>query len=113
MHNAVEGMLAPEITENVLGHAEVREVFSIRKMGKIAGCFMTDGLGRRDSKVRLVRDGAVIYNDGQIDSLRRFKDDVKEVKEGFECGVRIAGYDDVKQGDVIEFFELQEQKRTL
>ncbi|MFB3065606.1 MAG: translation initiation factor IF-2 [Planctomycetota bacterium] len=113
VHSAVEGMLAPEITENVLGHAEVREVFNIRKMGKIAGCFMTDGLGRRDSKVRLVRDGAVIYNDGQIDSLRRFKDDVKEVKEGFECGIRIAGYDDVKQGDVIEFFELQEQKRTL
>ena len=113
VRNAVEGMLAPEITELVLGHAEVREVFSIRKMGKIAGCFMTDGVGRRDAKVRLVRDGAVIYNNGEVDSLRRFKDDAKEVKEGFECGVRIVNYEDVKVGDVIEFFQLQEQKRTL
>ncbi|MFQ5844834.1 MAG: translation initiation factor IF-2, partial [Planctomycetota bacterium] len=113
MRQALEGMLAPEISEQVLGHAEVREIFPIRKLGKVAGCLMTDGVSRRDARVRLVRDGAVILANAEIDSLRRVKDDAKEVKEGLECGVHLAGYDDVKAGDILEFFELQERKRTL
>ena len=94
------------------GHAEIRQIF-IYKKTRIGGCFVTDGVVKRDSRVRLVRDGIVIMNAGEFESLKRFKDDAKEVREGFECGLRIKNYDDIKEGDVIEAYELEEKKRTL
>ncbi|MHC4340017.1 MAG: translation initiation factor IF-2, partial [Planctomycetota bacterium] len=112
LQKAVEGMLPKEIQEVVTGHAAVRAVFQFRK-SKIAGCMVTDGVVKRASRVRLSRDGRVILNDGELDSLRRFKDDAKEVREGFECGLKIEGYDDIKEGDVIEFYELEEKTRKL
>jgi translation initiation factor IF-2 len=112
LQRAVEGMLPKEIEEVVTGHAEVRAVFQFRK-SKIAGCMVTDGVVKRASRVRLTRNGRVVLNDGELDSLRRFKDDAKEVREGFECGLKIDGYDDIKEGDVIEFYELEEKTRQL
>ncbi|MHC4940861.1 MAG: translation initiation factor IF-2 [Planctomycetota bacterium] len=112
MRGAVEGLLPTDIKENVIGHAEVRQIFVYRK-SKIGGCMVIDGLAKRDAKVRLVRDGRVILNDGKLESLRRFTDDAKEVREGFECGLKIDGYDDIKEGDVVEFYELEEVRRTL
>ncbi len=108
----LEGLLAPEAREQILGHAEVREVFSITKVGRVAGCMVTDGVIRRHARVRLLRDNVVIY-EGAIASLRRFKEDVREVREGFECGIAIEGYNDIRKGDVIEAFEVQEVTRTL
>ncbi|QRN80485.1 MAG: translation initiation factor IF-2, partial [Nocardiopsis sp. BM-2018] len=112
MKALLEGMLAPEARETILGHAEIREVFSVSKVGKIAGCRVVDGLIKRHAKARLLRDDVVIY-DGQLGSLKRFKDDVREVREGFECGMSIEGYNDIRQGDVIEAYEVQEVARTL
>jgi len=106
-----EGLLPSETEEVVVGHVEIRALFKHRKRN-IAGGMVTDGFARRDAKVRLIRDGRVIYS-GELESLRRFKDDAKEVKEGFECGVMIAGYDDIKEGDIIEFYVLEERTRTL
>ena len=106
------GLLAPEKSEEVRGHAEVREVFRSSKYGNIAGCFVTDGVAARAHHCRLVRDGKLIYT-GQLDSLRRFKDDVREVKAGNECGLKIKNYEDVKEGDVVEFFEVVEKARSL
>lgn len=106
MEKAVEGLLTPEEHEKILGHAEIRQVISISKVGKIAGCMVIDGLIKRGSKVRLLRDNVVVFT-GDLDQLKRMKDDVKEVKEGFECGVKLAKYDDIKQGDVIESFEME------
>ncbi|MGN0919940.1 MAG: translation initiation factor IF-2 [Alphaproteobacteria bacterium] len=106
MKKAVEGMLTPEEHEKILGHAEIRQVISISKVGKIAGCMVTDGLIKRGSKVRLLRDNVVIFT-GDLEQLKRMKDDVKEVKETYECGVKLAKYDDVKVGDVIESFEME------
>jgi translation initiation factor IF-2 len=108
----LSGMLKPESREVMLGHAEIREIFNVPKIGKIAGCMVTDGLIRRHAKVRLLRDHVVIY-DGILGSLRRFKDDVREVKEGFECGMSIENYHDIRQGDVIEAYEVEEVVRTL
>lgn len=108
----LEGMLAPEAREQILGHAEIREVFNIPKVGKVAGCMVTDGVIRRSARVRLLRDGVVIF-EGNIGSLKRFKEDVREVREGYECGIAIEGYQDIRQGDVIEAFEVQEVARTL
>ncbi len=108
---AAEGMLPSDTEEIVIGHVEIRTLFKHRRRN-IAGCMVTDGIARRDAKVRLTRDGRVIYS-GELDSLKRFKDDAKEVKEGFECGLVIAGYDDVKEGDIVEFYTLEERKRTL
>ena len=108
----LEGKLSPESRESIIGHAEVLQVFSSTKLGKIAGCRVRDGLIRRDAKVRLSRDGIVVW-EGAIGSLRREKDDAKEVKEGFECGIRLEGYDDVKQADVIEAFTIEQVARTL
>ena len=104
---AMKGMLAPVYEEVITGQAEVRELFKVSKIGTIAGCYVTDGVIHRDSKVRLIRDGIVIYT-GQLGSLRRFENDVKEVKSGFECGLTIENYNDEKIGDVIEAFEDQE-----
>ena len=106
MKKAVEGMLTPEEHEKILGHAEIRQVISISKIGKIAGCMVTDGLIKRGSKVRLLRDNVVIFT-GDLEQLKRMKDDVKEVKETYECGVKLAKYDDIKVGDVIESFEME------
>jgi translation initiation factor IF-2 len=108
----LSGMLKPEAREVILGHAEIREIFSVPKVGKIAGCMVTDGLFRRNAKVRLLRDNVVIFT-GVLGSLKRFKDDVREVKEGFECGMSIENYHDIRQGDVIEAFEIEEVARSL
>ena len=100
---AMEGMLAPEYKEEILGTAEVREVFKITKVGTIAGCFVTEGVIQRNAEVRVIRDGIVIYT-GKLGSLKRFKDDVKEVRNNFECGLNIDKFNDIKVGDVIECF---------
>ena len=109
---AMEGMLEPVVEEKVIGQAEVRAVFSISKVGTIAGCMVLDGLVRRTARARLLRDHVVIWT-GELESLKRFKDDVREVKAGFECGLSLKGYDDVKEGDQLEIFEVQEVARTL
>ena len=108
----LSGMLKPESRETIMGHAEIREIFNVPKIGRIAGCMVTDGLFKRNTKVRLLRDDVVIY-DGTLGSLRRFKDDVREVKEGFECGMSIENYGDIRQGDVIEAYEIEEVARSL
>lgn len=110
--DAMEGMLAPEFEEVIKANVEVREVFKISKIGTVAGCMVTDGVIKRNNSIRLVRDGIVIYT-GDIDALKRFKEDVTEVKHGFECGIRIKNFNDIKVGDVIESFEQKEIKRSL
>ena len=103
-------MLAPISREKVMGRAEVRQVFTIPKAGTIAGCFVTEGKVTRKAQVRLVRDSVVIYT-GKVGSLRRFKDDVSEVAQGYECGLSIEGYGDLKEGDIIEAFEIEIDRR--
>ncbi len=110
---ALEGLLDPEIKLEVLGHAEVRDVFKISKVGMIAGCYVTDGSIERHQQIRVTRDGIVIEADRKLDQLKRFKDDAKEVKSGQECGMNIDGYSDIKVGDVIECYKSLEVKRTL
>lgn len=110
---AAEGLLAPEMKTQVLGHAEVRQVFKISKVGTIAGCYVTDGMVQRDALIRVTRNGIVIENDRKLEQLKRFKDDAKEVKTGMECGMKIVGYDDIKEGDVLECYKTVEVKRTL
>ena len=109
---ALSGMLAPEKKEVVLGMVEVRQVFTVSKVGTIAGCYVLEGLVRRGAKVRVLRDNVVIY-DGELDSLKRFKDDVKEVKANFECGLSVKNYNDLKVGDKIEVYEIVEVARAL
>jgi translation initiation factor IF-2 len=109
---ALSGMLTPEQREQVLGLVEVRQVFRISKVGTVAGCMVLDGLVRRTSRVRLLRDNVVIWT-GELESLKRFKDDAREVKAGFECGLSLKGYDDLKEGDQLEIFEVQEVARSL
>jgi translation initiation factor IF-2 len=109
---ALSGMLKPEQREAELGRAEVRELFRVPKLGVIAGCYVLSGTIRRDGKARLVRDGIVIY-EGRVGSLRRFKEDVREVAQGYECGIGIEGYQDIKEGDVIEAYEVREVARSL
>ncbi|MFD2248470.1 translation initiation factor IF-2 [Pontibacter ruber] len=109
---AMEGMLAPTLKEEITGNAEVREVFRISKVGTIAGCMITDGNIHRNAKVRLIRDGIVVL-DGEILALKRFKDDVAEVRQGYECGISLKGYNDIQVGDIIEAYEEKEVKRTL
>jgi len=110
MEAAMKGKLEPEYTENVLGEAEVRKLFKFSKVGTIAGCYITIGLIKRDSKARVIRDGVVIY-DGNINSIAREKDQVKEVKQGLECGITIENFNDIKEQDVIEAYEMVEVKR--
>jgi translation initiation factor IF-2 len=112
MKKAMEGLLEPTIREVRLGAAEVRDTFKISKVGTIAGCYVTDGRVNRQAQVRLLRDNVVIHT-GKVSSLKRFKDDASEVKAGLECGIGIAGYNDVKPGDVIEFFTTEKVKETL
>ena len=109
---ALSGMLTPEKKEAILGLVEVRQVFKISKIGTVAGCMVLEGLVRRNSKVRVLRDNVVVYT-GELDSLKRFKDDVREVKGGFECGMSVKGYNDLQVGDQFEVYEVQEVARTL
>jgi len=109
---ALSGMLAPEKKEHVLGLVEIRQVFRISKVGTVAGCYVLEGLVRRNARVRVLRDNVVIH-DGELDSLKRFKDDVREVKSGFECGLSMKNFDDIKVGDQLEAYEVQEVARTL
>ncbi len=108
----MEGMLSPEIKEQITATVEVRETFHISKVGTIAGCMVREGKIKRSSKVRVIRDGIVIHT-GELGSLKRFKDDVKEVASGFECGLDIQNFNDVKEGDLIEAFEQVEVSRKL
>ena len=109
---ALTGMLAPEQREQLLGLVEIRQVFRVSKVGTIAGCMVLDGVVKRTASARLLRDNVVIWT-GELESLKRFKDDVREVKAGFECGLSLRGFDDIKQGDQLEIFEVQEVARTL
>ncbi len=110
--DAMEGMLEPTSEEVITGNIEVRDVFKISKVGTVAGCYVTDGIVKRSNQVRLVRDGIVVYT-GEINQLKRFKEDVAEVKNGYECGLSIKNFNDIKVGDIIEGFEVKEVKRTL
>jgi translation initiation factor IF-2 len=112
LKDAMEGMLSPEMKEEITATVDVREVFKITKVGKVAGCYVLDGKITRDSKVRLIRDGIVVY-DGNLGSLRRFKDDVKEVGKGFECGLNIDKFNDIKEGDIIEAYNIVEVAKKL
>lgn len=109
---AMEGMLSPELKEQVTGNIEIRETFKVSKVGTIAGCMVLDGKVTRNSKIRLIRDGVVVY-DGELASLKRFKDDVKEVTKGYECGLNIKNYNDIHIGDIIEAYETVEVKKKL
>jgi translation initiation factor IF-2 len=109
---ALSGKLAPEKKEETLGLVEIRQVFRISKVGAVAGCMVLEGLIKRTAQVRLLRDNVVIHT-GELDSLKRFKDDVREVKGGFECGLSLKNYDDIKEGDQLEAFEIVEVSRTL
>ena len=108
----MSGLLSPALSENIIGIANVKDVFRSQKLGDIAGCMVQEGVVRKDSPIRVLRDSVVIF-EGELESLRRFKDDVKEVKSGTECGIGVAGYNDVQPGDQIEVFERVETARTL
>ena len=112
VRNALTGLLAPTTRESFIGYAEIREVFSITKVGKVAGCYIRDGVVRRGAGVRLLRDDVVIH-EGKLKTLKRFKDEVKEVRENFECGMAFENYDDIRVGDVVECFEVEEVRREL
>jgi translation initiation factor IF-2 len=109
---ALEGLLEPEKVESPLGVAEVRATFTIPGMGTIAGCYMKDGKAIRNTMLRVKRDGELLH-EGKLTSLKRFKDDVKEVQEGYECGIGVEGFSDFAEGDILEIFEVKEVKRTL
>ncbi len=112
VRNALSGMLMPEKREEVIGMVEIREIYHVSRIGNIAGCMVTDGVVRRDSQIRLLRNNVVQWT-GWLDSLRRFKDDVKEVKQGFDCGLTLKGYNEIEVGDQLEVFEVKEVARTL
>jgi len=112
VRNALEGLLAPEIREQVIGQAEVRQTFRIPGVGTVAGCYVTDGVVRRGAGVRVLREGKVVY-EGRVGSLKRFQDDVREVRQGFECGVGIERFNDIKEGDILEVFVEEEVQRRL
>lgn len=112
VRDAMEGMLAPTVEEFITGNIEIREVFKISKVGTVAGCYVTDGFVKRSNQVRLIREGIVTYS-GHINQLKRFKEDVQEVKKNYECGISIKNFNDIKVGDIIEGFEEREIKRTL
>jgi translation initiation factor IF-2 len=109
---AMSGMLTPDKKEEVIGTAEIRQVIKVSKVGSVAGCMVTSGLVRRSARLRLLRNNTVVFT-GELESLKRFKDDVREVKEGFECGIKLKNYNDIKEGDQLEFFEVKEVARTL
>ena len=109
---AMSGMLAPEEKEQVTGTVDIRQVISVSKVGNIAGCMVTDGVVKRDSHVRLIRNNVVIHT-GSLESLKRFKDDVKEVKQGFECGLMLKNFNEIMVGDQLEAFDIVEVARSL
>ncbi len=113
LKKSLSGMLEPEIREKLHGHVDIRKVFKVSRVGSIGGCFVTDGHISRGSKIRLIRDGKIITEDLTIESLKRLKDDVKEVKSGLECGIKLAGYDDIKEGDRLEGYIREKFERTL
>ena len=108
----MEGMLSPEEREVMLGTAEVRQIFKVPRVGTVAGCMVTQGEIQRRGRVRVVREGVQVY-EGELGSLKRFKDDVREVREGFECGLNISNFNDIKVGDVIECYRVEEVARSL
>ena len=110
MEQAMKGMLEPKFKEVVLGHAEVRQVFKITGAGAVAGCYVQDGKIQRNAEVRVVRDG-IVFHEGHLNTLKRFKDDVKEVATSYECGMSIENYNDIKEGDIIECFVMEEVKQ--
>ena len=112
LRDAMEGMLSPEMKEEVTGNAEIRETFKISKVGTIAGCMVTTGKIFRNSQIRIIRDGVVVYTGG-LTSLKRFKDDVKEVAKGYDCGLQIKNYNDIKEGDILEAYQEIAVKKTL
>lgn len=112
LKDAMEGMLSPEVKEEVTGTVEIRELFKVSKVGTIAGCMVTNGKILRSSQVRIIRDGVVVHT-GELASLKRFKDDVKEVSKGYDCGLQIKNYNDIQIGDVIEAFHEVEVKKKL
>ena len=112
MRSALEGLLAPIVSEELVATIEIRDIFKVPKMGTVAGCYVTDGKITRSDKIRLFREGIVVY-EGNLATLRRFKDDVKEVDAGYECGLNIANFNDVKVGDIIEAYKLIETKKKL
>jgi len=109
---ALSGMLTPEKKEERLGLVEVREVYKISKVGTVAGCYVLEGVVKRGAKIRVLRENVVVH-DGELDSLKRFKDDVREVKSGFECGLSVKNFNDVEKGDHLEVYEIVEVSRTL
>ena len=109
---AMSGMLAPEFKQEIIGLAQVRDVFKSPKIGAIAGCMVTEGTIKRSAPIRVLRDNIVIY-EGELESLRRFKDDVQEVRNGTECGIGVKGYNNVQEGDQIEVFDVKEIARTI
>ena len=110
--NAILGMMESKFEERLLGRADVRQTFHVPKVGTIAGCYVTDGKIERGQNIRVLRDGIIIY-DGKIESLRRYKDDVKEVQTGYECGIHVENYNDVKVGDTVECYYLEKIKPEL
>jgi translation initiation factor IF-2 len=113
LKKALSGMLSKEVREKLHGHVEVRQVFKVSKLGNVAGCIVTDGHIQRGSKIRLLRSGTIVTQGIAIESLKRLKDDAKEVKSGLECGIKLSGYDDIKVGDVFEAYVTEEFERTL
>jgi translation initiation factor IF-2 len=112
LKDAMEGMLSPVMKEEVTGNAEIRETFKISKIGTIAGCMVTSGKIFRNSQIRLIRDGVVVFT-GELASLKRFKDDVKEVSKGYDCGLQIKNYNDIREGDIVEAFQEVAVKKKL
>ena len=112
LKDAMEGMLSPELKEEITGTAEIRETFKISKIGTIAGCMVTNGKIYRNAGVRLIREGVVVFT-GELSSLKRFKDDAKEVAKGYDCGMQVKNYNDIREGDIVEAFREVEVKKTL
>jgi translation initiation factor IF-2 len=112
LKDALEGMLSPEMKEEITGTAEIREIFKVSKVGTIAGCMVTDGKIFRNSKIRIIREGVVVFT-GELATLKRFKDDVKDVAKGYDCGMQIKNYNDIEQLDIIEAFQEVEVKKKM
>ena len=112
MKKLLVGMMAPTLREEFLGNAEVREVFNVSKVGRVAGCYISEGVVRRGAKVRLLRDDVVVH-EGSLSTLKRFKDDVREVQQNYECGMSFENYQDIKEGDVIECFDVHEEAPVI
>jgi translation initiation factor IF-2 len=113
LQKSMVGLLEPEEVENAVGRVVVRTTFKISRIGTVAGCYVSSGFARKNAKMRLIRDNIVLKDNLTIETLKHFKDDVREVKAGFECGVKIAGFDDIKVDDVLEFYEIVKVARTL